>query len=58
MRKVVVLDACVLYPAHLRDFLLHLAQQKLYEPKWTDQINDEWVRNVLKKKARFERKQL
>lgn len=48
MRKVVVLDACVLYPAHLRDFLLHLAQQKLYEPKWTDQINDEWVRNVLK----------
>lgn len=47
MRKVVVLDACVLYPAHLRDFLLHLAQQQLFVPKWTDQINDEWVRNVL-----------
>lgn len=48
MRKIVVLDACVLYSAHLRDFLLYLAQQKLYKPRWSDRINDEWVRNVLK----------
>lgn len=48
MRKTVVLDACVLYAAHLRDFLLHLALQKLYNPRWTDRINEEWIRNVLK----------
>ena len=48
MIKIVVLDACVLYAAHLRDFLLYLAQQKLYKPRWSDQINDEWIRNVLK----------
>lgn len=48
MRKTVVLDACVLYSAPLRDFLLHLAQQKLYKPRWSDRINDEWIRNVLK----------
>lgn len=48
MRKIVILDACVLYPAPLRDFLLYLAQQKLYKPRWSDPINDEWIRNVLK----------
>ncbi len=50
MRKIVVLDACVLYSAPLRDFLLYLAQQKLYKPRWSDRINDEWIRNVLKKR--------
>lgn len=50
MRKIVVLDACVLYSAPLRDLLLHLAQQKLYKPRWSDRINDEWIRNVLKKR--------
>lgn len=50
MRKTVVLDACVLYSAPLRDFLLYLAQQKLYKPRWSDRINDEWIRNVLKKR--------
>lgn len=48
MRKIVILDACVLYSAHLRDFLLYLAQQKLYKPRWSDLINDEWIRNVLR----------
>lgn len=41
-----VLDACVLYPAPLRDLLMRLAAS-LYQPKWTDDIHDEWVRNVL-----------
>lgn len=43
----VVLDACVLYPAPVRDLLLHLANEGLYRPKWSDQIQDEWVRNLL-----------
>lgn len=46
MRKTVVLDACVLYSAPLRDFLLYLARGKLYEPKWTTRIHDEWIRNL------------
>lgn len=49
MNKIIaVLDACVLYPAPLRDFLLHLATQKLYQPKWSDIIHDEWTRSLLK----------
>lgn len=42
-----VLDACVLYPASLRDLLLRLAREELYRPKWTDKINDEWKRSLL-----------
>lgn len=43
----VFLDACVLYPAPLRDFLLHLAAEGLYMPKWTDRVHEEWTRNLL-----------
>lgn len=40
-------DACVLYPGPLRDLLMHLALTDLYRAKWTDEIHDEWIRNVL-----------
>jgi hypothetical protein len=43
----VILDACVLYPAPLRSFLLYLAQTGLFRAKWTEQIHDEWIRNLL-----------
>lgn len=43
-----VFDACVLYPAPLRDFLMWLALTDLFKARWTDQIHDEWSRNVLK----------
>ncbi len=43
----VILDACVMYPAPLRSYLLYLAQTGLYRARWTDQIHDEWVRNLL-----------
>lgn len=43
-----VLDACVLYPAPLRDYLLSLAANGLYKPLWSDLIQDEWIRNLLK----------
>ncbi|MVM39209.1 PIN domain-containing protein [Spirosoma sp. HMF3257] len=42
-----LLDACVLYPAPIRDLLLHLADAGLYMPKWTDRIHEEWTRNLL-----------
>lgn len=42
----VVLDACVLYPAYLRDTLLRLGAAGLYRPLWSDDIIDEVVRNL------------
>lgn len=41
-------DACVLYPAPLRDLLMELALTDLFRAKWTNQIHDEWIRNLLK----------
>ena len=46
----VVYDACVLYPAPLRDLLMHLALTDLYRARWSDAIHDEWIRNVLAKR--------
>jgi predicted nucleic acid-binding protein len=39
---VAVLDACVLYPQFLRDFMLSLAHVDLYRPRWSDEIQREW----------------
>ena len=49
--KRVVLDACVLYPAPLRDLLLSLAQAGLYHARWSDDIHDEWMRNLLRDRS-------
>lgn len=46
-RCTAVLDACVLYPAPLRDLLLTLAEGELFRARWTSVIQDEWVRNLL-----------
>ena len=43
----VVLDACVLYPARMRDLLMHLGIIGLYQPKWSNSIQEEWCRNLL-----------
>ena len=57
-RFVAVLDACVLYPAPIRDLLLHLASFSLYMPKWTDAIHDEWIRNLLRNRPELTAAQL
>lgn len=44
-----VLDANVLYPFQLRNFLLHLAAADAFEPLWSDLIIDEVRRNLLEK---------
>ena len=44
---LVVLDACVLIQAPLRDTLLRLAEEpRLYVPRWSDEIIAETVRNL------------
>lgn len=47
-KMTVVYDACVLYPSILRDFLLTLAKSGIFRAKWTDDIQDEWSRNLLR----------
>ena len=51
---VALFDACVLYPAALRDLLLSLAQTQLFRARWTDAIHDEWIRNLLKARPELE----
>jgi len=45
-RYTAVLDACVLYPAPLRDLLLSLALGELFGARWSSVIQAEWVRNL------------
>lgn len=49
MSFVVVLDACVLFPASLRDTLLRAAQTDLYRMQLTEDILEEVQRNLVKK---------
>jgi hypothetical protein len=53
-----LLDANVLYPAPLRDYLLQLASLDLYKPRWTEQIQNEWIDNLLLKRCDLTRQQL
>ncbi len=43
---VAVFDACILYPFHLRNILVQTATDRLVAARWTDEIHDEWVRNL------------
>ncbi|MFJ7793611.1 PIN domain-containing protein [Pseudomonas sp. NPDC096950] len=43
-----VYDACVLYPAPLRDFLMWLALSGRFRARWSMEIHNEWKRNLLK----------
>ncbi len=54
----VVYDACVLYPAPLRDLLMRLALADLFRAKWTAAIHEEWITNVLAARADLARPQL
>lgn len=55
---VVVYDACVLYSALLRDLFMQLALSGLFRARWTDRIHEEWMRNVLARRADIPRSKL
>lgn len=44
----VIFDACVLYPNTLRSLLMYLALTDLVRARWTETIQEEWIRNVLR----------
>lgn len=55
---IVVLDANVLFPAPIRDLLMNLACEGLFQPKWTKNIHEEWILNLLDKRPDLLRHQL
>ena len=54
----VVYDACVMYPAPLRSFLMYVALEGCYRARWTAQIHDEWKRNLLKNRPDLDQEKL
>jgi len=53
-----IYDANILYPAPLRDLFIRIAQTGLVRACWTEQIHDEWIRNVLKDNPRTDAERL
>src|SRR5882724_3665503 len=45
--SVAVFDACILYPFHLRNVVVQAAVDCLVAARWTDEIHDEWMRNLI-----------
>ena len=44
---VAICDACVLYPFHQRNILVQASVEGLYDARWTEEIHDEWMRNLI-----------
>ena len=51
-------DANVLYPAELRNFLMHLALTGLFRAKWSAAVHEEWISNLLKNRPDLTREKL
>jgi hypothetical protein len=50
-RPVAVCDACVLYSITMADLLTSLGEAGLYHPRWTRDIHEEWIRNVIENRG-------
>jgi hypothetical protein len=50
MAFIVLYDACVLYPAPLRDLLVRIAKTGIVRARWTDAILDECFRSILEQR--------
>lgn len=51
-------DACVLYPAPLRDLLMELALTDIFRAKWSTRIHDEWIGAALTERPDLTRERL
>src|SRR3990167_3525867 len=57
-KLIALLDACVLYPAPLRDLFMQLALTDLFQAKWSHNIHEEWIRNLLKNRPNITKEKL
>jgi predicted nucleic acid-binding protein len=57
-RIIAFLDASVLYPALLRNFMMHLALRDLFQPRWSDHVHEEWISALLRNRPDLTRAQL
>lgn len=55
---IALLDACVLYPAPLRDLMMQLTLADSFRARWTEDIHEEWIRNLLKNRPDLKRQKL
>jgi predicted nucleic acid-binding protein len=58
MAFVVVYDACVLFPAPLRDLLIRVARTGVVRAHWSEQILEECFRAVLRERPELEPEKL
>ena len=60
MKYIVIYDACVLYPSALRDVLIELAMPNysLFQAKWTERIESEWLGNLINDRPDLDPKKL
>lgn len=58
LSPVAFLDASVLYPALLRNLLMHFAVADLYRAHWSARVHDEWMRSLLRDRPDLSRAQL
>lgn len=55
---VVFCDACILYPAPIRDLLMELALNDLLQLKWSYKVLNEWIENLLRNRPDLSRERL
>ena len=55
---VAFLDASVLYPALLRNMLMHFAVENLFQPRWSARVQEEWMAALLRRRPDISREQL
>jgi predicted nucleic acid-binding protein len=52
------LDASVLYPASLRNLLMRLTLNGLFQAKWSADVHEEWIRSLLRDRPDLPRERL
>ena len=58
MAPIAIIDACVLYPAPLRDLMMWLAMKGAFSARWSEQILSEWVESLLNDRPDLDRNRL
>jgi PIN domain len=53
-----IIDACLLDSAPLRNLVVRSVRAGLLQARWTDEIHDQWIRNLLKNNPGVSRKRL